>query len=538
MSDISPLSKYKFICRTLLAVIITLVLFAGAYAQERTIAVIPFEVHGSQDYQYMKQAAADMFSSRLAKVPGYRPVSESRIKSLDIDSYDPDFDNALSMGKELDAETVLYGSLTVLGESWSIDAAIADVEKKRLINSYSLSGADTQKIIPAIETMSADMAKDLKKSTAAEKSEGPDKDTQSMPHAGFKAAEPERTEFTDSWSSREIEKDFVGISAGDVTGNGGAEIVLVDEDAVYIYTLSDKNFKHTEKIDTPFNTKCLAVDTGDINGNGKSEIFVTACNNKKNSLKSFILEYREGGFTTILEKSQWFYRVANCSGSDPMLLGQRYKTESDPFGSEIVRLFFKNGKYVQGEPLVDSGSGINVLGFAPGQITGQGQTGAAAFDEHNKLRMLGPEGKTIWTSGSKYGRTSLFLQGPKEGRGEAPERFYLPGRILVTKSGADTKDSSVVFVFRNNDTIPISLKRVRAYSGGEILTLSWTGESLEEEWKTREYKGYLKDICLADLTGDGSLELAAILTEKEDWVKFGGSPGSRIMVFPVQQGRQ
>ncbi|MFW6272007.1 MAG: FG-GAP-like repeat-containing protein [Desulfosalsimonas sp.] len=507
----------------------------GIWAQDRTIAVFPFEVHGTEDSMNMEKAAADMFSSRLEKVPGFTIIADSRLESMDIDPADMSLDNALAAGLKLDADIVLYGSLTMLGESWSMDASLADVAKQGLIDSFSSSGASRKELIPGVEDMAKDMGKALKETEIAQKPEKSAKsDEPESPYAGFKAAEPERKDIAGAWSGPEMDRNFTGIAAADITGDGRTETVLVDKDTVYIYTISDRDFILTEKIAAPSNTVCMAVDAADINDNGKAEIFVTSANNRNNMLRSFVLEYKDGGFEVILEKSPWFYRVVSGQDNQPMLLGQRHRTGADPFASEIVRINFKNGEYSPGKSFIDGDNEINVLGFAPGSIKNRAnKSGAVAFDNTDRLIVLDPEGKTAWESGRRYGGISLFLEGIKQGKGEAPERFYLPGRILTAGIDSNPDNPDRIFLFKNTNPSPVNLKRLRVYTKGEILSLAWDGAGLREEWKTREYDGHFRDICLADLTGDGSTELAALLTEKQSWTPFSESR-SRVLVFPVQ----
>ncbi|MFW5908656.1 MAG: hypothetical protein ACOCR8_03355 [Desulfosalsimonas sp.] len=534
MSPIPALSR-KTLCSTLFTAIIVLIFSSDLWARERTIAVFPFEIHGTEDAANMDKAVTDMFSSRLGKISGYTTVDSSRIKAADADPANMNLENALATGRQLDADIVLYGSLTMLGESWSMDTSLADVAGRRLVDTFSRSGAAREELIPGIEAMAKDMEKALKDIPAAQESGSSGRvDKNKDPRAGFKTPEHARKDIAGAWSGPEMDKNFIGIAAADITGNGEAETVLLDQEAVYIYKISGKDFILEEKIDAPFNTKCLAVDTADINENQRAEIFVTAKNSRSNMLRSFILEYKEGAFEFIVEKSPWFYRIVRDSSNSPILLGQRHKTGATPFSDEIFRLTFENNQYMPASTFIQGSTKTNVLGFAPGQIQrDKEKPEAIAFDDRDHLMLAGEQGRTIWKSNRKYGGTSLFLEGPTQGKGEMPKRFYLPGRIIV--STMDTKRSvpDRIFLFNNSDLSPVSLKRVRVYKTGEILGMRWDGAGLMEQWKTRKYDGHFRDICLADLTGDGSTELAALLTEKQSWTPFSESR-SRVLVFPIQ----
>ena len=533
----------------ILFAVLFFVLFSGwsRAAEDRTIAILPFAVHGSDDHRHMERAAADMLSARLGRDAGYEPVSASRIRALDIDPAQTDLDAALSAGRELNADVVLFGSITMVGEAWSMDGTLASVESGRRIDSFSFAGEDGRALIAGIGDMAAEVR------GALETVESPDRAATRLtvppggngkrrpaepgaPAAGFQVADPARADVPGTWSGPVMEKNLVGIAAGDLTGDGKNETVLLAEEAVYIYSLADREFSLLETIDAPSNTVCMAVDVADINGNGRAEIFITASNNRGNSLRSFVLEYRDGGYAIIKGSSPWFYRVIRDRDGEKKLLGQRHRVEADPFDNEIVRLVSENSGYIPVEAYIEKGSGTNVLGVDSGRIRNSGEaTEIVAYNGGQNLRILGPEGKKTWTSRRKYGGLNRYMKGARTGRGDAPERFYLPGRVIVSRDLGAEGRAERIFVFRNTDPSPVRLHRLRTYSDGEIVSLARDGAGLREEWKTREYDGHFRDIFLADLTGDGRMELAALLMEKQGWTLFSSSQ-SRVLIFPMHAG--
>ncbi|MFP4454107.1 MAG: hypothetical protein ACLFPI_12170, partial [Desulfobacterales bacterium] len=98
MSPIPALSR-KTLCSTLFTAIIVLIFSSDLWARERTIAVFPFEIHGTEDAANMDKAVTDMFSSRLGKISGYTTVDSSRIKAADADPADMNLENALATGR-------------------------------------------------------------------------------------------------------------------------------------------------------------------------------------------------------------------------------------------------------------------------------------------------------------------------------------------------------------------------------------------------------------------------------------------------------
>ena len=217
----------------------------SAAAEDRTIAILPFAVHGSDDHAHMERAAADMLSARLGGDAGYEPVSASRIRALDLDPVQTDFDAALSAGRELDADVVLFGSITMIGEAWSMDGTLASVKSGRRIDSFSFSGEDGSALIAGIGDMAAEVRDSLEKGESPDRAatrltvppggEGRGRPAEpKAPAAGFQVADPARADVPGTWSGPVMEKNLVGIAAGDLTGDGKNETGLLSEDAIYI----------------------------------------------------------------------------------------------------------------------------------------------------------------------------------------------------------------------------------------------------------------------------------------------------------------
>ncbi|MFW6217172.1 MAG: FG-GAP-like repeat-containing protein [Desulfohalobiaceae bacterium] len=533
--------SFRVLCSSLLLAYFLLFFVTGLQAQSRSLAVLPFEVRTSQEYSYLKEAVPDMFASRVAQAKGYRLLSESRIKALEIDPGELDQDLALQAGQKAGADLVVYGSLTMLQETWSLDAKLLDVGQGDLKGSFSRSGSQLQGLIPGLEEMAADMRKALQdgsvqKQARVEARELPeDQAEQEAPYAGFEAAQKGRTELPQAWSGPEMERNITGLAAGDTTGDGKTETILVDKDYVYIYSLEDKRFQKLAEIQSPGNSNCIAVDVGDINGNGQAEIFVSARNNRGDMLRSFSLEYQDGEYKRLLEKEPWFYRTVQDSEQGLMLLGQKHRREADPFQAEIVRLKYQDGKYVPGQTLVNKGSKLNVLGLAHGKVRQESGREVVALDSQDRLRLLDSGWGQAWSSRESYGGSTLFLQGSSKGQGSGHERFYLSGRTVVLQPKQD--QPAQVFAFKNQGLSPIKLQRMRKFEAGEVLGLAWDGESLQEKWKTKTYDGHFRDLALGDLNNDGTQEVAALLIKKEGLTMF-SSPLSQVLIFPVQlQGK-
>ncbi|RLG11642.1 hypothetical protein DRN73_04865 [Candidatus Pacearchaeota archaeon] len=99
------------------------------------ILIIPFNIYAPQEYVYLKKAIPQMLSTRLF-IPSKIEVIE--IDEKEINNYTTFNKNiAKELGEKYKADYVIWGSITILGDTISIDAKIANLTgKKRSIKFY------------------------------------------------------------------------------------------------------------------------------------------------------------------------------------------------------------------------------------------------------------------------------------------------------------------------------------------------------------------------------------------------------------------
>ena len=112
----------------LLMAILLLFTTAPAVAAPARVAILPFDVNAEKDMTFLQEGILDMLGSRLAWRDKVEVISENETKAAlaSVDGFDGE-SRALLVGGKLQADFVLFGSLTVFGESVSIDAKMADV---------------------------------------------------------------------------------------------------------------------------------------------------------------------------------------------------------------------------------------------------------------------------------------------------------------------------------------------------------------------------------------------------------------------------
>jgi hypothetical protein len=161
-------------------------------------------------------------------------------------------------------------------------------------------------------------------------------------------------------------------------------------------------------------------------------------------------------------------------------------------------------------------------------------------DQLERLRIVDPKGKYLWTSKDNYGGTiNSYDTTKKKDMGYAyanspPHRVYIPGRVITRE--LDGQGLYEVIVNKNGTSGTRLFDKARSFDKGEIYGLVWEENTLETVWKTRELDGYIADFQVKDADNDGEEELVVALvfpSEAGDKGAFDKKPRSNILFFKL-----
>jgi hypothetical protein len=499
-------------------------------------AILPFQINGPEEISYLKHGIADMLATRLTwedkvavlrapdpeKERGTGPISEK---------------TAREAGASLQADLVIFGSLTALGESISIDIKLIDLSGDKPLRTFFTQSPSLDAVIPKIDLLAAEINNDVFGRKTAKKGAAERQPTQKpvdesrlhpekLVEGGFQdAGEEGRTELflpgadasfsrATFWKSPNVDYLINGICAGDVNGDGKIETVVATPTGVRVFLKEGKHFKEITKIDLGRFIYIVGVDAADINGNGVAEIFVSATNLQKNAAKSAVLEFNGTKWVPILENSPWFYRVVGQQTKNPVLLGQRIKI-GDPYAGTIVEMDWQAGDYVKGQKVTEEG--INLMGFAMGDVQNNGAPLYLAYDPRDHIRILGPSGEVLWKGSDTRGGSTLYFSATMEEPG-VEKIHYLPMRLAVSDINKDGKTE--VVAAKNHELIGSLLERFRVYTKAQFQILAWDGIGLSLLRETRTLSGFVRDFFIADFDADGREELVAAVVMKEGSIAF------------------
>ena len=527
--------------------VLFILLFTGSlWAKDKyTITVLPFALHSAESIEYVRQGIGDMLSTRIAipnkiEVTGKDIVQEelkkSNIKEISLS-------DVYKIGKNLNSDYVVWGSITKIGSSISVDGKLVDIVTAKSDVGFFTQSQNMDEVIPKINDFSQRIVQHIlgtvpqvvEPASAATPAAASGTSRESLIIAGTKSGKKGtltsviNTEFINApdpinrkgfWMSQPFPTEFKGMDIGDVNGDGLNEVVTIDVHNVYIYQKVGDGLKLLQKIPGKSYDKYLAVDVADINRNGIKEIIVTSLNDT--TLDSFVLEYKDGKYVQIVSDIRWFLRVMDTPSGIPMLLGQTYGQDK-PFDTPIYEIVYRDGKYVPDQkmkiPLGLSVYGLTIDNFG----TGGGEK-IMALDELDYLCIFAKTNKPldriftfgfksddlIWRSDDVYGGSNNYFENIDKRKPDENEKSaFINLRILTRDLNKDGKKE--IIIVKNMSSIGRVFKHMKLFTSSEIYNLEWDGLGMAENWKTKKINGYVADYVLKDIDNDGKLELVLAL---------------------------
>ena len=514
----------------------------SAAAEKIRVAILPWKINAAENLGYLKGAVYDMLISRIGAEPSIEIIKESSLQSA-LSKYGQEAiteDMAKNIGKDVDADYVIYGSITVIADSISIDAKTVALKKVVSPIFFASQGKGLDNLISLVDEMTKDAkAKILNAegiTTAPTTSPTPseytgkfiakEKPAETLPGDDFIIIE--KTNAKGIWKSPQFDTAMKYIDIADVDGDGKNEIVILDNHNLFIYRLKGQALEIVKEFHGNVSQNNYSVSIADINNNGTPEIYVTRIVNDR--LNSYVLEYRNGEFKTIASDLKWFMRVLKDPKTGPLLMGQKYSDTTGFFGM-VQKLEWKDGR-PQEVKSADIPKGLNLYNFEMADLDRNSIAEIIVLDARDYLHIYKKDKdgswNDIWKSGEFYGGSLNRLElGASSTNQEASDYIDIKARILYTEIYGDGLGE--IIISRNDPgTLGRYFKVVRSYDKGEIIDLLWGGNSLEENWRTKKIDGYIADYMVNDIDNDGQKELVIVV------VMDGGRGKSYIMAYKLQ----
>ena len=488
----------------------------------KRVAIVPFAMNADRDLTFLQEGIMDMLASRLAWKGEVQVLEKGEVKRQVAQSEGPvDRAKALDVGRALQADYVIFGSLTVFGESVSLDARILDVPGEEELMTAFKQTKGMDEVIPTVNQFAMDinekiMGRSLGPAVAIaaavpETPKGP----------GGLAAVGEDFEGTGVKKVQGFRVQIVSLDAGDVDGDGKNELVLVDKTKVYIYKWKEKAFALFKTVKGGLSAEYINVSVADLDRNGRAEIYVSSL--ASNSASSFILEWDGNAFRDIVRGQRWLLRVIEMPGQGKTLVGQ-IRAVGGRFRGKVQFLKREgNGLVPAGD--VDLPRQANVFNFAVADLQGNGMKSTVLLDSSDYLRLYNPGKEVIWKSEEYYGGSITYIETEIE-----RNWYFISAPIYITDVDKDGKKE--VMICKNRSKSGRFAARFRYYSSGTLHFLTGDPAGLSVKWTTRKGSGPIVGYRVADVDHDGSQELVVASVTKE--AKMLIEPRSQVVVYDLK----
>jgi hypothetical protein len=353
------------------------------------------------------------------------------------------------------------------------------------------------------------------------------------------------------WKSQELPQAALSMDVGNILGDGSKELVTMSRKKILVHRYEAQGLRELAKYRGAKRERFVWVSVADINQNGRDEIYVTSQKKlgaSKRKLSSFVLEWDGKQFSPLLKNIDYFLRVERIPNQPARLLGQE-STKDGSFSPEIHHLVWKNNALAP-VSFVSALKSVDLFNASTGDITGHGKTETIMINSKGNLFLLDSNGQPVWKSYDSFGSSGNFIEtelggdqfpqpNEEEGYRFAPtqiqdpnvKRLYVSSPILLTDLNRDAQLE--VVVTRNLPSLA-QIGGSRDYSKSEILSLSWGGTGMLQNWKTAEIKGMISSLLVTDLNGDGNQELIVCVNESPGITGFWRDARSVIMSYGLQ----
>ncbi len=348
----------QYIRKFLVLVLIIPLLFtaAGSAAEiAKKVAILPFEINAPEDLGYLREGIMDMLASRISWEGKVEVIEEQLVKDA-FSGREGALNEAAAreVGTALGADYVLFGSLTVFGDSVSIDAKMIALKEDRPPVSVYAQTKGMSEVIPRIN----DFAQDINNKIFGR---GPTAVAAAPQQPRFSRAHPETimsgpapstpapksgSSFVQLQSGREAGSDILrsqklsfpvlGMDVGDLDGDGRQEIVVLSKlKEVIVYQWDQGRLNKRGSFQAEKRDKLVWLCLVDANHDGKAEVYVS--NLRGQRLASYVLEWRGDRLKKLATDIQWYFNRLAVPGKETILLGQKKNMEdiSCFFGNKI-----------------------------------------------------------------------------------------------------------------------------------------------------------------------------------------------------------
>lgn len=514
------------------------------------VLFLPLDGGSAGKYSPLVSGIGNMLASQLS--------SRERIVAVDYNLKKQEIEKLIKNGadinsKSLDLDYVIRGSVYGLDQGMSLQVKVLAMDSSVNRRNFSVKASGEEDVFAAVDRMAEKVAKDV---FGYDSLAVADAGT-SMGLAGFTTAHPEKeykkgvigsgslfggnqlgsvANIKGIRKSPELPVNIVSMAMGDFDGNGQRETVYASRTTLFFFNQNNGRFQEIGEHKVSNKAKINAVNVADFDGDGRSEIYVSA--NFGGKARSYVFTWNSvNGVQEVLQLPNWFIQVVEKEGKE-FLVGQRGVDDATR-GYVVPGVYELNiasdfSSYSRGEQLTLP-KGVDLLSFAYADLNGNGKDETVVIDKHERLLVYGGNNELLHVSVDNYGGSTNFfgvglgksdkiMEGVDEDLDDASEnRNFIPTRILIVDVDGDGRDEIVVGSNQREELVASAQKdkkdeendgklnlfsggiggvsnpfsnlfpNTRSYEGSTVACLSFTDNALQQLWRTNTVPGSISD---------------------------------------------
>ena len=502
--------------------------------ETQKVAVLPFTVNAQQDLMFLQKGIFDMFSSRISYGDEVE-VLTLEILEKGLGSASPSLSitqginesKAKELGNFLNVDYVLFGSLTLFGNSMSLDVNMVDIKNNNPSLTFFRQGNEAGAVIPELDKIAEEINyKVFGRETIQFQSQI------AMQKAYQAEGEGHVSPLKTFQTLLSVNGTLNGVAVGDLDGDKKNEVVVIHDRTVQIFEYAfNGKISLVEKIEESSVAMTLvSVDVADINHNGFSEIFITRINNRNQTVASQVIEYDGDKYVVGKTTYPWYLRVVKDDRGNAELVAQ-VNTKKGPWvPKDVFKVDWHNNMYVPGTKVRVPKAGFSVLSMASQKIGKE--TGTYFYiNEKGQIVAFNDSGKIDWSSEKGYGGSLLFYKIPQNESNAlyANEyKFFQPKSVVHVR---DADDKHKMFVIKNHEASDGFFENTRVYKKGSIEIFNLNELGLAFDNAPKKLPGLVTSIDIGDYDNDGKAEL--LVTMKKEGNILSSDSTSVLVVYDL-----
>lgn len=476
-------------------------------------AVAPFQVNGSDSYQYLKNAIPPMLSSRLFTAGTNEPVAGQ--DSLASAAAPQNQQKAQELRKKHKADYLVYGTVNVIGDNASLDISVVGENNfywqkssqnnvnNLLASVNSVAGSINQEVFKTGGAVSSAAVPQAKNSSFINAETGAPSASYLNPELRYQGVDENKSR------SQTLPYESVGMQIADFDGNGFNEVLLGSSNDIIMYTYSNNQLKELARKNIYSSANILRMSV--LPYKGKNYIIVATNDEANNDARSYIFLFNGKQFQEITNTRYYLNVTKTSAYGEPELVGQNSDATRFVKGA-VFRMNFDGKSVSKGSNLSLLPGKADVFNFTWVPSSQDSGDVIAVIDDQDRLNIFDSKGKILSKTEEYYASTANRVATTRDIGGFASKEgkidllyHYVPNAINVTDLDNDGRYELIM-------SKPLSiaagmLNNYRNYAQSEVHALIWDGVGTNLLWKTRRIKGTITDVKIADPNNDGVLDL-------------------------------